>query len=215
MNLSILNSTYIRYFFLCASLLLVTKFFKISLHLDNLIYNSLAEKLTSQQIEDFLNLQKKWQWLSYFFIPILLFIKTSLIATVLYIGNFFLSNLSVTLKQLWLFVLNAEFVFVFVPLFKITWFYFFQTNYTLEDIQYFYPLSALNIIGYIGLTPWFIYPLQTLNLFELAYIIYLAYQIGTLTKTNADTGLKIVAFSYVPALLLWVTVVMFFTLNYS
>jgi hypothetical protein len=56
MNLSILNCTYIRYFFLCASLLLVTKFFKISLHLDNLIYNSLAEKLTSQQIEDFLNL---------------------------------------------------------------------------------------------------------------------------------------------------------------
>lgn len=215
MNLSILNSTYIRYFFLCASLLLVTKFFKISLHLDNLIYNSLAEKLTSQQIEDFLNLQKKWQWLSYFFIPILLCIKTSLIATVLYIGNFFLSNLSVTLKQLWLFVLNAEFVFVFIPLFKITWFYFFQTNYTLEDIQYFYPLSALNIIGYKGLEPWLIYPLQTLNLFEVAYIIYLAYQIGTLTKTNADTGLKIVAYSYVPALLLWVTVVMFFTLNYS
>jgi len=215
MNIFTKKSPYITCFSLCISLLLFTEFFKISLHLDKLIYNSLAEKLTSQQIEDFLHLQKKWQWLGYLFIPILLLIKTSLIATVLYIGTFFLGNLSVTFKQLWSFVLNAEFVFAVVPLFKITWFYFFQVNYTLEDIQYFYPLSALNIIGYKGLEPWLIYPLQTLNLFELAYIIYLAYQIGSLTKTNADTGLKIVAYSYVPALLLWVTVIMFFTLNYS
>mgnify|MGYP003395149940 CR=1 FL=1 len=73
----------------------------------------------------------------------------------------------------------------------------------------------LNIIGFKGLEPWLIYPLQTLNLFEIAYIIYLSYQIGYLTKTNADNGLKIVSYSYVPALFLWVVVVMFFTLNYS
>lgn len=215
MNIFTKNSTYIGYCLLCIALLLVTEFFKISLHLDNLIYNSLAEKLTSQQIEDFLHLQKKWHWLGYLFMPILLLIKTSLITTVLYIGTFFLGNLSITLKQLWSLVLNVEFVFILVPLFKIIWFYFFQTNYTLEDIQYFYPLSAINITGYKGLEPWLIYPLQTLNLFELAYIIFLAYQIGAITKTNADTGLKIVAFSYVPALFLWVTVIMFFTLNYS
>jgi hypothetical protein len=47
---------------------------------------------------------------------------------------------------LWGFVIIAEFVFLLVPIFKIIWFYFFQTNYTLEDIQYFYPLSALNIV---------------------------------------------------------------------
>jgi hypothetical protein len=40
-----------------------------------------------------------------------------------------------------------------IPIFKIIWFYFFQTNYTLEDIQYFYPLSALNIVDYKELEP--------------------------------------------------------------
>ena len=107
------------------------------------------------------------------------------------------------------------FIFLLVPILKIIWFYFFQTNYTLEDIQYFYPLSALNIIGYAGLEPWLIYPLQILNLFELAYIIYLAYQIGKVTSTNTDTGFKIMMYSYVPTLLLWVCVVMFLTLSMS
>jgi hypothetical protein len=142
-------------------------------------------------------------------------LKTIIITSVIYIGVFFFNKVEVTFKVIWDSIIKAEFIFLLVPILKLIWFYFFQTNYTLEDIQYFYPLSALNIIGYKGLDTWLLYPLQTLNLFEFAYIIYLSYQIGFLTKTNADNGLKIVGYSYVPALLLWVTVVMFFTLNYS
>lgn len=118
-------------------------------------------------------------------------------------------------KALWEIAIKAEFIFLLVSVCKLIWFYFFQTNFILEDIQYFYPLSSLNILDYHLLDPWLIYPLQTLNFFEFAYIILLSFQIGNLTKTNTDTGLKIVASSYVPALLLWVTVVMFFTLNFS
>jgi hypothetical protein len=185
-----------------------------STHLEDLLFSSLAENLTSKQIENFFNFQKKWQWISYVFIPIYVLLKVSIISSVLYIGAFF-TNKETTFKTLFSIVLSAEFIFLIIPILKIIWFYFFLTNYTLEDIQYFFPLSALNITGYKGIDPWLIYPLQVLNLFEVAYIVYLSYQIGKLTKTNADTGLKIVAYSYVPALLLWVAVVMFFTLNYS
>jgi hypothetical protein len=112
-------------------------------------------------------------------------------------------------------------VFLGVGVLKIVWFYFFQTNYTLEDLQYFYPLSALNIVGYKGLDAWLIYPLQVLNLFELAYWLLLSYFVGMLAFIEKykgkpmDLGFKIVASSYGSALLLWVVVVMFFTLNYS
>jgi hypothetical protein len=163
----------------------------------------------------FFEFQDKWQWVSYVFVPIMVLIKTSLIASTLYIGTFFFSKMPIAFKQLWAIVISAEFVFLLVPVFKIIWFYFFQTNYKLEDIQYFYPLSALNIVGYKNLEPWFIYPFQTLNLFELAYWLILAYYIGKVTKTTMDNGLKIVAYSYGPALLLWVVTIMFFTLNYS
>ena len=186
-----------------------------------LFINSLSETLTQNQIEEYLSIQKKWKWLSYTIMPIILLIKTSLITSLIYIGTFFYSKNKVTFKQLFNAVVKAEFVFLGVGVLKIVWFYFFQTSYTLEDLQYFYPLSALNIVGYKGLDNWFIYPLQVLNLFELAYWLLLSYFIGKLAFTEKDKGkpmdlgFKIVASSYGSALLLWVVVVMFFTLNYS
>uniref|UniRef100_UPI00404A64BC hypothetical protein n=2 Tax=Flavobacterium sp. TaxID=239 RepID=UPI00404A64BC len=188
---------------------------------DNLFYNFYSERITRNQIEEILLYKKKWQWVSYAIIPLFLLIKTAILASILYVGAFFYSKAKVTFKQLFHAVVKAEFVFLGVGVAKIIWFYFFQTSYTLEDLQYFYPLSALNIVGYEGLDAWFIYPLQVLNLFELVYWLFLAYFIGKLSFTEKDKGkpmdlgLKIVASSYGSALLLWVVVIMFFTLNYS
>ena len=191
------------------------------LKVDEVIYLSLQNTLSYNQIKEVLSFQKKWEWLTYAIIPLILLIKTALITSLLYIGTFFYSKAKVTFKQLFNAVVKAEFIFLGVGVLKIIWFYFFQTNYTLEDLQYFYPLSALNIVGYKGLDNWFIYPLQVLNLFELAYWLLLSYFIGKLAFTEKDKGkpmdlgFKIVASSYGSALLLWVVVVMFFTLNYS
>lgn len=211
-----------KYFFLVSAITIVIAFStKSILNIDSLIYNNISNKVSSEQLSLFLNFQKKWHWLSYVMITTLIFIKAILLTSVLYVGTYFYSKINITFKQLWQIILKAELIFLFVGIVKIIWFYFFQTNYTLEDLQYFYPLSALNIVGYEGLEPWFIYPLQVFNLFELAYWLVLAYFIGKLAFTEKDKGkpmdlgLKIVASSYGSALLLWVVVVMFFTLNYS
>jgi hypothetical protein len=210
-----MKSTFIKYLILSLFLILIKLFNDKLLISKDLLYNSLSEQLTNKQIENFFKFQDKWQWLGYVYIPIIVLIKTSLIATTLYIATFFFSKILFTFKQLWAIVISAEFVFLLVPIFKIFWFYFFQTNYKLEDIQYFYPLSALNVVGYKDLEPWFIYPFQTLNLFEVAYWLILAYYVGKTAKTTMDQGLKIVGYSYGLALLLWVVTIMFFTLNYS
>ena len=191
------------------------------LKLDQLTYNKLTETLSFNQVEKILQFQKKINNWLYLVLPLLMIFKIFLISSVLYIGTFFYSKAKVTFKQLLNAVIKAEFVFLGVGVLKIIWFYFFQTNYTLEDLQYFYPLSALNIVGYKGLESWFIYPLQVLNLFELAYCLLLSYFVGKLAFTEKDKGkpmdlgFKIVASSYGSALLLLVVVVMFFTLNYS
>ncbi len=191
------------------------------LKLVQLTYNKLTETLSFNQVEKILQFQKKINNWLYLVLPLLIIFKIFLISSVLYIGTFFFSKTKVTFKQLFNAVVKAEFVFLGVGVLKIIWFYFFQTNYTLEDLQYFYPLSALNIVGYKGLEAWFIYPLQVLNLFELAYWLLLSYFVGKLAFTERDKGkpmdlgFKIVASSYGSALLLWVVVVMFFTLNYS
>ncbi len=77
-------------------------------------------------------------------------------------------------------------------------------------------MSALNIIGYEGLEPWFIYPLQVLNLFELAYWFIIAFLLNKeINDTESTKGLQIVVSSYGVSLLIWVVGVMFFTLNMS
>jgi len=185
------------------------------LNIDRLTEISYSLSLTEVQLKKMLSVQNKMKWFTFPFIAIFLMIKTVVVASILYIGAFFYSKTNLTFNQLWHITIKSEFLFLFVSIFKIIWFYYFQTTYTLEDIQYFYPLSALNIVGYKGLEPWLIYPFQILNLFELAYWLILAYFIGKITETNMDRGLKIVASSYGSALLLWVVVIMFFTLNYS
>ncbi|WP_310559150.1 hypothetical protein [Flavobacterium sp.] len=210
-----MKSTFYKYLILTILFFLLTEITKHILNFDKLVYNSLAEKLTSNQIKNLFDFQDKWKWLGYVFIPIYILLKTSIIATVLYIGVFFFSKKEVKFKLVWEIVVKSEFVFLLVPVFKILWFCFVETNYKLNDFQYFYPLSALNIIGYTGLETWFIYPFQTLNLFELVYWLLLAFYLGKATETNMDKGFKIVVFSYGPALLLWIVLVMFLTLNNS
>ena len=181
---------------------------------EELVILSLSESFTFEQINDIIGFQEKWEWLGYALVPLLLLLKTSIISAILDAGCFFFDK-EIKYKKLFNIAVKAEFVFLLVIVFKTAWFYFFQTDYNLEDLQYFYPLSALNIIGYEGLQPWFIYPFQVLNLFELAYWLVLAYLIGKELNENTDKGFSIVASSYGVSLLIWAVGVMFFTLNMS
>tara|TARA_B110000114_G_scaffold4744_1_gene4768 strand:+ start:529 stop:1164 length:636 start_codon:yes stop_codon:yes gene_type:complete len=204
------------YFLIVISVLILSMLSKELLYSNEIIVSSLAENLTKEQIIKILNFNEKWKWITYVFIPFLLIVKISLISVVLDVGCFFFSK-EIKYKKLFNIVVKAEFIFLLVIVFKTVWFYFFQADYNLEDLQYFYPLSALNIIGYEGLQPWFIYPFQVLNLFELAYWLILAYLIDKELGIDKkkDTGIKIVASSYGISLLIWVVGIMFFTLNMS
>jgi len=202
------------FFLLLGSTFLLSFFSKILLNTDDLIANSLSEQFTIEQINAIINFREKWQWVAYFFLPVLLLLKIIIIASIIDVGCFFFEK-EIKYKRLFNIAVKAEFIFLLVIVFKTVWFYFFQQDYTLEDLQYFYPLSALNIIGCEGLQPWLIYPSQVLNLFELAYWIILSYLIGKEINENTDKGFAIVASSYGVGLLIWVIGVMFFTLNMS
>jgi hypothetical protein len=199
---------------LIVATLLITISSQTILETNKLIINFLGRELSQRQLENVLNYQNKWAWLGYTFIPFYLLIKTTIITAILETACSLFDE-KIKFKKLFTIVVKAEFLFLFIIILKTAWFYFFDTNYTLEDLQYFYPLSALNIVGYEALEPWFIYPLQVLNLFELAYWFVLAYLLGKELNISMDKGFKIVASSYGPALTIWVVAVMFFTLNYS
>jgi len=200
--------------FLIILIIILNFCFKTILGFDELVINSLAEQLTTKQIEKTLDFQQKWEWIAYLLLPLLLIIKVSIIALILDIGCFLFGK-EIKYKKLFNIVTKAEFVFLGIIILKTIWFYVFQQDYTLEDLQYFYPLSALNIVGYEGLETWFIYPFQVINLFEFAYWFILASLISKELKTTTSKGFSIVASSYGVALVIWVVGVMFFTLNMS
>lgn len=185
-----------------------------SLNVYELSLNSLGEQITKRELENLINLREKWQWLGYILLPLLLLVKIALVAGLLDIGCFFFGK-GIRYKTLFHIAVKAEFVFVLVIVFKTAWFYFVQTDYTLEDLQYFYPLSVLQVFGYESLEPWFIYPLQVVNLFELCYWLLLGYGLSKALKQSMDYAMGIVASSYGVGLLIWVAGVMFFTLNMS
>jgi hypothetical protein len=199
---------------LCLCYFFLTHFNKELLNVESLVINSLAENLTYEQINEAVRFKNKIEWITYLIIPLLLLLKTSIIAIILDAGCFFFGK-EIKYKRLFNVVVKAEFVFLLVIIVKTAWFYFFQQEFALEDLQNFFPFSALNVIGYEGLQPYFIYPLQVLNLFEVAYWLILAYLLGRELQTTAKKGISIVASSYGVSLLIWVVGVMFFTLNMS
>lgn len=171
----------------------------------------LSQDLVESQVNYLVGNKIKWAWLSYLIILILLLIKIFLISSILNIGLLFF-NQNVRYSRLFSIVVRAEFIFVFVGFIKLIWFLF-QKDYSFEELQYFYPLSALNIVGYEEISVWFIYPFQVINLFELVYWIVLGILIGKELNIVFDKSFKIVASSYGVSLIIWIFVVMFFVIN--
>ncbi len=207
------NNTLI-FFTLALSTVLISVSTKHLLNLDQLISNTLAEQLTHDQLERVLDIKNKMNWLGYFAIPLLLLLKISIISAIIDASCFFFDK-EIEYKKIFNIVTKAEFIFLLAIIVKTIWFYIFQTDYTLEDIQNFYPLSALNITGYKNLSPWFIYPFQVINLFELAYFFILSYLLGKELKAPLDKSLNIIIGGYGTCLIIWVVCVMFFVLNLS
>lgn len=197
----------------CLSLLLQAAFQSLLLS-DNLYFNALSTQLSYEKIEDIIAQSKKWQWLSYIAVPVLLLLKLSLIATCLALGFFFTSN-QVNFKLFFNIAVFAELILLLPILIKLLWFLFIQTDYDLDDLTLFYPLSALNLFDTTNLPRYWLAPLQTLNLFEVAYWFLLAYGVADATGFSVKRSFGLVMSSYGVGLLLWVVLVMFLTVTYS
>jgi len=182
---------------------------------DTLYFNSLAEKFSYEQIQEALDEGKNWEWFGFAIIPIFYAIKCSLVAFCLSIGLFFVTD-RFEFKKLFGMAAVAEFVFLIPVVGKLLWFLFVQTDYTLEDLQLFYPLSALSIFDYHAVQPWLLYPLQVLNVFELIYWVVLAFGVArVMPQRDVNRAIGVVASSYGTGLVIWVAVVMFLTLTYA
>lgn len=174
---------------------------------------SLAHNLTQEQIKDLLGLKDKYTWFTYLFGVIFIFTKCSLIAFIIYAG-LTLYGVNIGLRKSLKIVLLAEFLFLIPLIIKTAWFTFIENDFTLERIQSFYPLSLLSLFSSSdAFDQMWVYPFQTLNIFEVIYWFALAAGIKYFTGKDFESSLWIVITSYLPCLFLWIFFVMFITVT--
>lgn len=205
---------WVKFLVLCLITLSFSWSFQELLLSDTLYFNSLSNQLSYEKIQKIINYNKDWNWITYIIIPILCLLKLSLITTCLGLGFFFTSN-RFDFKVFFNIAVFAELIFLLPILIKLLWFLFVQTDYDLNDLTLFYPLSALNLVDTTDLPRYWLTPLQTLNLFEVTYWFLLAHGVADATGFSVKRSFGLVMSSYGVGLLLWVVLVMFLTITYS
>ena len=201
-----------------SSLILLIFLDKTYISTDSKIFDFLAKDYPSSVVQSYMESQKKWWWVSYVITPIMIGIKVLLVAFCLNFVKIISEKLEqVKFRDILTIVLMAEFVFVIAGFYKFFNFYLIETDYTLETLQTYYPLSLINFKDAISTEKWLAYPLQLANIFEIMYWGVLAWGIWQLAdkKISYQRSLGYVALTYGIGLLFWVGVVCFLILSVS
>jgi hypothetical protein len=181
---------------------------------ETVYYNSFSEQLTWERAMKLFESMNRLAWVNYVVAPILLIIKFTLISIVLYTGLFFLDlHYKISFGVIFRIVIASEIVFVLAGLVKFLWFYLFAGNYDLTDMSFFYPLSLINLFNASEVNKLWIFPLQSVNLFQAAYILLLSYGLTRAGKIEKSESEKVVIYSYMPAFVFWIVLVMFISID--
>ncbi|MVM40922.1 hypothetical protein GO730_29890 [Spirosoma sp. HMF3257] len=207
-------SILLRFVLLCIVAALLSWSFQYLLISDTLYYNAFANQLSYERIKNMIDEGHHWIWLGNIFIPIIYGIKLTFITICLGLGYFFAKsrfNFSIFFNL----AIFSELIFLLPILIKLLWFLFIKTDYDLNDLTLFYPLSLLNLVDAQTIPRYWLAPLQMLNLFEIAYWFLLAYGVADATGLSFKRSFGLVMSSYGVGLVLWVVLVMFLTITYS
>ena len=179
-------------------------------------FNTYSEQLTYERSMELFSMMKSYSWTSYLLCPLVLIIKFSVVSLVIYIGVFFCDmQKEITMRDVFTVVVACEAVFVLASAAKLLWFIFFAGNYTLNDMRFFYPLSLANLFRQSEVAPYWVYPLQAINLFQLAYVVMLSTGLAKLSSVKRDATDRIVLFTYLPAIAIWIVFIVFLTIDAS
>jgi len=185
---------------------------------DTLLHQTFGGQLAFERVSAMVSLSKKWQWVGYVAIPVVVLLRVFYTSVFIYTGLYF-ADIATGFGRIFKVALWADSVFVLSGVAKLVILLFFKEVSTLHDLQ-FQPLSVLELTDQATIDAIFIYPLSLLNLFELGYFIVLAWLLRDMLnaeqpeiRVRFGNTIRLVTLSYGSGLLLWVIVVMFISIN--
>jgi hypothetical protein len=176
-------------------------------------YSIFGTQFTSKHIEQMINNSGKYQWLSYMVIPILLYVKIHIVCCLIFLGIEF-SEKKLSYSYILKIVLFAELAMLLSAITKFSYFIIIGIK-DMPHLKSFYPFSIIDFFDPGKIPSYFIYPLQLLNIFELAYWLILAFGIMVFTNQNFGKSLRTVASSYGLALIIWVVFIVFIQIQFT
>jgi hypothetical protein len=180
---------------------------------ESVFINTYTETMDSDRISELFRNMKHYQLIAYVLVPVLLIIKVGFntfaltVRTLLSEGEFsFHGNFNVCLK--------AELAFTAMLLVKTIWLLFFSKVETVGDIN-FIPLSAAGLWHAKNLPKWAVYPLETLNLWELAYCYIGSMLFATQYKLSMKKAAGIFCSGYLGGTLVIIIISIFLAITFS
>lgn len=199
------------FFFLLLIQFLIAYYSQTFLLNDDLLRLNYSVQMTDHQFENFLESIRKWQWLGYLIIPISLLLRISYSSFCLKAGSFAFETF--TSVSFWKICIQAEIVFAIGAVAGLLYTEFFVDVETLEQLSV-NPFS-LQVFVSDTVPKWGSYFFNTLNIFELSYILFLSYLITEESKMKFLPTLKFVASTYLPGLALWVILVSYLSVVFQ
>lgn len=179
---------------------------------DSIYYNYLGDQLSFDKISEIINFNSKLHWIGYLTGPFIYLLKFFSVSICILTG-LMLSDLKIYFSKVFKIVLISEIIFILAITIKTLYFLIYKTNFTMDEFQTYYPLSLINYLDSTKLESWLKYPLQLVNIFELAYILLIASGLSIVLRIKYMKSFKIVSLSYLIGMLILITFITFLFVN--
>lgn len=181
---------------------------------DSIYFNSFIDKLDNDQIERMIEVNRKYAWVSLILNPIFYVFKLTFISISIYFIKLIIGeDFKATFSQIFFSVAVADVVFLVLAITKLSYFLLYPPT-NLEVIQNFAPGSLYQLVSQVN-EPWLVYPLQSISIWELGFIVVLASQLKEFFQNDFALSLQNILLSYGTVFLLWIVFMVFITLNLS
>lgn len=212
-NKKISSSLKVFSFFIGLSLFyfLIIYYYQTFVVTSELFYLSLYKTLSVGQIEKIIEYHSKWKLLSFMLVPISILVRASFTWVCLMSGSFISERF--TNVFFWKITIQAELVFALGSLTGLLYTEFFMNLESLEQLSE-NPFS-LQVFISDSVPKWSNYMFNTLNIFELGYILFLSYLLAKESKKKFLPSLKFVASTYLPGLALWLLLVSYLSVVFQ
>ncbi|GHT40902.1 hypothetical protein FACS189437_07140 [Bacteroidia bacterium] len=211
--LKINNSIY--FWFLCIVCGLFAFLTKQFLYTDQLYYATFGEQFTAGQIQKILAIQNEsWrQAISYCLIPLIIIIRVLYTSFCLYIGNL-VNETHWKFKSVYTISLKADIAFCLSQICNFYYFAFTDNFKTLEDLS-INCASLLKLVGKENIPNWLVLAYNSINLFELFYIILLVVFLKISFQLTYLKSIVFVLLTYFIGNYLYIVGMTFVYLNFS